>query len=307
MSKVNVRAKIMRHSAFNGVDAGGAMSADFEAGYDQILRSQADGLGGPPLEDLYLEYCRGQFVTQDWTHFIDLLNGSLGVYSCYERKAGAAPATGYIKHTITGPVVHACDLNISKDGYATTAAAFECEAADETTGFADMFTSEDAQAAPATYMAAARGGWRIKSAVFTPTVGTAITIYHNTAFRFAIRLTVDKESNDGDKGYTQVDLIEESGQYGGSLAFQDSAIATSLVTAQRLVAAGRGSLVLRVIQGAGDVDKIITIAGVRFTKMAKSSGPKTTGHTCSYDVTNDATTPLSLAGANKILTIADAA
>jgi hypothetical protein len=306
MSTVNVRARIVRHCIFNGVDAGGSMSADIEAGYDNSLRSEPDGLGGPPLEEDFLEFVRGRYGTHDWIHLIDLLVGTPGTLTCYERKAGCAEAAGYIKHTILGPVIHTAELAITQDQFAITTAAFECRPGDETKGFAAMFTSADAQNAPDTYMAAARGGWRIVSAVFTPDVGDAITIYHNTAFQFRVALTVDKKSNDGDVGYTQVDLIEESGQYGGSIAFEDTAIASSLVTAQRLVAAGRGTLVLAVRQGAGAADKVVTVAGVKFRQMAKSSGTKTAGHTCSYAITNSTATPLSIAGTNKIITIADA-
>lgn len=307
MSTVNVRCKITQHHVINGVDAGGAMSAVVEGGYDVTLKSSPDGLGGPPIEDDFVEFIRGRLVTQDWVHMMDLLTGTVGSHVFYERKGGVPATTGFLKHTVASPVIHTAELNITKDGYATVSGAFECKAADETKGMADMFTTEDSQAAPASYITAARGGYRIVSAVFSPDVGDDITIYHNTAFRTRVVLSVDKESNDADVGYTQVDLIEESGQYGGSLSFQDTAVATSLVTAQRLVAAGRGTLVVTVRQGSGATAKDITVAGVKFKNFQRTGSTGKTEHTANYTITNDPGTPLTLAGDNKIIVIENAA
>jgi len=302
MATVNKRTKIVQAAVINGVDAGGLMSARIGCGYDQVLRSGPDGLQGPPLQDRFLQFCRGEIVSQDYTEMIALLTGTVGTYVCYERKSGVAEASGYIKHTVNNPVVHNARLSISKDGYATCGVSFECRAADETKGFADMWQQLDTQSKPA-YVSAARGGWRVKSCAFDPDgAAPSISIYHVTAFEFAVALMMQMDSNDADVGYTCVD-VEPEGSFGGSLAFQDSTIATNLLC-QRLLAAARGVLTITLASGAGGADKVITINGVEFERVDRSMGSGFAGHTINYSISNNATTPLSLTGANKIITIA---
>ena len=130
MATVNERRKKIFAATINGVDAGGAMRMDLNYGYDGLLRSAPDGLGGPPLLDREIEYCRGTLTTQDWVEAINLLTGAVGTYVCYERISGVAAAAGYSKHTITAPVVHRMSLNYAKGQYSTISLDFECLAAD---------------------------------------------------------------------------------------------------------------------------------------------------------------------------------
>lgn len=305
MATVNNRVKIIQAAVINGVDAGGAMSAQLTAGYDNVMRSSPDGIGGPPIQDKEIQFVRGTLVTQDWVHLIDLLTGTLGSHTFYERKSGVAEATGYIKHTIVNPVIHRASLSINQKGYAVITAQFECRAADETVGFSDMWTQEDSQAKP-TYISAARGGYRVETTVFTPDAGGTINIYHVTAFEFMIALLLQTACNDADVGYTCVDAEADVMTAGGSISFQGSAIATSLITAQRFVAAGRGTLVLTVTQSGGATDKVVTLAGVDPENFSRNSAQDFAGHTVNYNVGNSAGTPLTLSGTNKIITIADA-
>jgi len=75
-----------------------------------------------------------------------------------------------------------------------------------------------------------------------------------------------------------------------------------------LLAAARGNLVITVAQGSAAADKVITIAGVIFGSAGGNQNVSAsfTDHSLNYMVTNDAGTPLTLSGTDKILAIADA-
>lgn len=303
MATINRRTRKILSTTFNGVDAGGAMSGRFEAGYDMVLRSAPDGLGGPPLSDLYVEYVRGDLATQDFSQFLSLLTAAASSYVCYERKDGVAPASGYIKHTLTNPVAHTARLSISKDGYAVGSCVFECRPADESKGFADMWQITDEQSKP-TYLAAARGGYRIAACSFAPPLpADPIPVYHLTGVELSIALQLIRESNDADVGYTCCDVDDEGGTYDGTVEFQDSSVAGGQLMAQQLISAGRGTLSLTLRSSGGAADKTVEIAGVRFVRADRSAAQGITSQTLSFEIVNDPTTPLSLTGDNKIITI----
>ena len=159
MATINKRVRRPQANVVNGVDAGGMMTARIQKGYDEIVRSAPDGLQALIL-DRVAQFCRGDIASQDWVHAIELLTGTLGTCVFYERKSGAAELTGFVKHTLTAPVIHRIRLSYKQGQYATVAYSFECRAADETKGFADMHAVTDDQAAP-TYISAARGGFRV--------------------------------------------------------------------------------------------------------------------------------------------------
>jgi len=298
---VNNRVGLPRGVLINGIDAAGAMTARINAGYDNILRSSPDGLQ-VPVKDKEIEFVRGNVVTQDWAKAILLMIGTVGSYVFYERKSGVAEATGFIKHTITNPVIHRFTLNFANKGYATCGFDFECLAADPTKGIADIWVPTDSQAAP-TYVAAARGGFRIISCLHI-----AQAVYHLMRFNFNLTMPLVKACNDGDVGYTCVDTRLDGLTANGSIGFQDSDIVTATFVSQKLLVAGRGTLVLTVKQAQAAANKIITIAGVDFNNLDSNSdvGADFTEHTANFDVANNTTTPLTLAGTNKIITIADA-
>ncbi len=287
----------------NGVDAGGAMQLRIQAGYDGKLQSAPDGLG-VPIKDKHSGFCRGTLISQDWPHIVDLLTGTVGTLVCYERESGAAT---YTKHTITNPVIHRVALQFNKGQYATLAADFECRAALTTTDFTQMWTAEAGQTAP-TYVSAARGGWRIESAVFS-SLATEKIINHVDRFTFEIVMDLLKDSADLDLAYTAVDAVEDRMQASGSLGSQDFEVASGYAKMLSLIAASRDNLVLEISQSGSAANKVVTIAGVDFQDAESDSNAEGgySGLGVNFDVTNDATTPLSLSGDNKIITIADSA
>lgn len=312
MVATNKRIKFIFNDTVNGVDAGGAMSCRLQAGHDNTIRSAPDGTE-IPMGDRVGQFVRGTCVTQDWVEAINLLTGVVGTKVFYQRKSGTAAAAGYVKHTLTNPVIHRIRLSLSQNGYLTVTYDFECRFAEPTDAIDDVWTVEDAQAAPAAFHTAARGGFRVKTTVFTPDgVGsTPINLYHVTAFDYSLTIPLDRQCNDADVGYTCVDAYPEGGMTaGGSLTHQDAEITAGALKAVALALAGRGTLVLTVAQGGGAADKVITAAGVDFgggDQNAQSQAARPDEFTSAFDVFNDATTPLTLAGANKIITIADAA
>jgi len=303
MATVNKRVYSPQAFVINGIDAGGAMSVNIQEGYENVIRSSPDGLQVSIL-DKECQYVRGTLVSQDWIHIIELLTGTLGTYVFYERKSGVAEATGYIKHTLTNPIIHRVSLSMNQGGYATITADFECRAGSETATIADMHAMTDSQAAP-TYVSAVRGGWRFVSAVY----GASLNIHHVTGFNFSIAMRLFKACNDADIAYTAVDACLDGMQATGSINFQDSAIATAQLTSQSLLLAALANLVLTVRQAEGAANKIITIARASILTAGGSSDSSSgyTGFNASFEVANNTSVPLTLAGANKILTIADAA
>jgi len=303
MVTVNNRVGLPQAITINGVDAGGAMTASIQAGYDNVMRSTPDGLE-VPVKDKEIQYVRGTIVTQDWIEAINLLTGTVGTYVFYERKSGVAEATGYIEHTLTAPVIHRIAINGTKGGYCTVSLDFECRAADETKTIADMWALLDSQAAP-TCISAARGGFRVETAVHGVDPND-IDIYHVTAFNFSMTLPLVKACNDADVGYTCVDARLNGLMTEGSISFQSGEITGAILTCQELIAATAANLIITVTQGQGGADKVITIANADFNSIGSNSNASApfTEYTAAFDVANDADTPLTLAGDNKIITIA---
>ncbi len=303
MATVNKRVGIPQAFTINGVDAGGAMSAVINAGYDNVIRSAPDGMQ-VPIKDKEIQFVRGTIATQDWVEVINLLTGAVGTYVFNERKSGVAEATGFIKHTITAPVIHRVNMSFTKGGYAVVTFDFECLPADETKTIADMWALLDDQAAP-TYISAARGGFRIETCKHDPAGGSEIQVYHVTAFNFAMQLPLVKACNDGDVGYTAVDARLDGLTATGSISFQDAGITAAVLTCQELIAAATADLELVIRQGQGAAAKTILIANVDFNSIGSNSDVNSpfTSYSAEFDVANDAGTPLTLAGANKIITI----
>jgi len=302
MATVNKRTGQPQAVVINGVDAGGAMSARISCGYDTIARYAPDGLQAQ-ISDREAQFVRGTIASQDWIHAIALLTGTVGTLVFYERKSGVDDAAGFIKHTLTAPVIHRFRLRVTKGGYAVVDFDFECRAADPTKTIADMWAMTDSQPAP-TYVSAARGGVRIEACVHG-TGGSTITVHHLTAFEFGIAMQLVKACNDGDISYTCVDARAEGLAADGSITFQDSAVTASALVCQQLIAAARANLVLTLRQSAGAADKTVTIAGVVFNSANSDGGAEKdfTDYTAAFEVVNDITTQLTLAGTNKIIAI----
>jgi hypothetical protein len=299
----NNRTLLLLARTINGIATGGQVSATIAAGYENSIRSAPDGLQVPVI-DRDTQFVRGSMVTEDWVHVIDLLTGTVGTDVFYERKSGAAAATGYIKHTLNNPVVYRASLSQSQGQYLRAGCSYECRFDSANTTWTDVWTITDAQAAP-TYVAAARGGWRVTEAVFDP-AGTPITIGHILSFNLDIAMQLVKACNDADLGYTAVDALPEAGMIiNGTLVTQDHSINASAMLASRLIAAGRKSLRLTVKSSEGATNKVITVAGVIFGALTQNptGDGRYNADTLNFIIGNSTTTPLTLNGDNKLITI----
>ena len=283
------------------------MSIRLDEGFENIILSAPDGLEGP-VKDKEVQYCRGSVISQDWVEFINLINGTIGTKVFSEQKSGVDLATGYIQHTITAPVIHRAKIVFNRSAksgqYATVMYDFECRAEDETKGIADMHTILDGQAAP-TYVTAARGGYRIISAAFDTDVDI-IDIYHIMRFEFEIALTLVKECNDSDVGYTCADARLGGLKTRGTLSCQDSEVVATQLKAQELVVHASDQLLLTIAQGGGSANQTITMLGVDFNNFTSNSdaGQDFTEYIMNFDIANSGATPLTIAGTNKIIEIA---
>lgn len=301
MATTNKRIYQPQALTINAIAAGGLVQHRIQAGYDDILQNPVDGQQ-LAMADFLTEFVRGSFTTQDWVHIIELLTGTVGTSVFYQRKSGVADATGYIKHSLLNPIIHKMSLNITHRKYSTAEGSYECKAADETDGIADLWTMTDTVAAP-TFISSDRG-CEITACTFG---GTPAAIYHVTSLRLDIELPLLKASHDGDKGYTTVETLLNGIRVSGELRMQHAEITTTQIKASALVQAAAGPLVLTVKQSQGAAAKTLTINGVKFTSAghdtsADSNDPDE--FSLPFMIVNNLALPLTLAGTTKIVTVA---
>lgn len=299
MTLINKRITFPQAATFNGIALGALSTMRIQAGHDQVVQTHPDGLQ-IPIADRFTQFIRGNTVVQDWSQFISLLTGTIGSFVFYERKSGVAEASGYMKHTLNNPVVHRAGITIVHRGYGSCNADFECQFADPEYTHGDVWVPTDSQAAP-TYLPATRSV-EITAGTHGPT-----SIYHITRFDFNIAFKLMKASHDGDFGYTAVDRIYGGIAPSGTIVFQDASITTAKLKIQDLLNNSRAALTLTVRNAAGATAKTLTINGVHFTAPGEHAGDAQTTEPDTFSlpfvVTNDASTPLTLSGTNKIVTI----
>ncbi|MCE5184930.1 MAG: hypothetical protein LLF76_02250 [Planctomycetaceae bacterium] len=293
-------------SVINGVDQGGEMSIAIDEGYDEIAESSVEGTE-VAVVDRGAQYVRGVCATQSWMTVISLLAGTIGTYVFYERKSGAAAATGWLKHTLTSPVIWDVEFNWNQGSYGTATFKFECRFATAATVISDVHSLMDSQAGPTLSDELELGGYRIDSAALG-----VLAIYGVSAFRFHLGLKLAKSSVGAALGYTSVDaeLGAAGGRADGSLTFQDSSVATTVGKEAQLLTAARASLVLSGKMASGAENKKVTVAGVMFTTCSRrmvGNRQQYAETTANYIISNSLATPLTIAGANKIIVMEDAA
>ena len=125
---------------------------------------------------------------------------------------------------------------------------------------------------------------------------------------FDLAMPVLKACNDADLGYTAVDCAPEMGMTAsGDIGFQDATVTGSTLAMNTLLLAAPAGLTATVLQSGGATAKVITIARTQFGSGQASGSREFTGFTLPFEVSNNPALPLTLAGDNKIITIADAA
>ncbi len=281
----NTRLFHARDSSIVGIDAGGLMTANIQAGYDDILTSPADG-NAVPDTDRATKFIRGTMVTQDWVEMQNIIAGVGDEIIFFEKES---TKNTYTRNTLTGVHVHNATLNLAHRGYGTMSIAFECQF-DVGDKFIDVWARDTAVAAAALPDLTAARGTEITDAVHSVAMPHILGLTLNMAGQLATA------SHDGDEGITAVDVLYEGTPITGTLTVQDSETVlirlddTSLVT----------PLVLTIKQSAGAAVKTITIANCVFTGLGNSSaaGANYTSYAMDFYVHGDTIgTPLTIANA----------
>jgi len=299
MGTVNTRTHRAYHGGaesstanINGVAAGGLMSAALQFGYEDIITAPADGLSFPVVDRL-TQFVRGNITCQDWIKVIDVLNGSRvepnNTYVFYELESGVATCS---KYTLLNPTIHAASFSLTHRGYGTVNWDFECMAADENDGLTDLFAVENGATLPAAALTTARS---LEITAAQHATGPT-DIYHITNLSFNVAGTLVKASQDGDVGYTAVDVVWGGIPMGGSITFQDSTN-SNVVKAITLLGLAEGDLTVTVKQSQGASDKTLVLKNLVFTKGNANydNSGNYTGYTLNFILNGDETTPIGTA------------
>ena len=272
-----------------GYSAGGLMSYAMQFGYDDIVVAPADGLSFPEVDRLG-QFCRGTITCQDWTEVINVLNNVTTSYVFYSRESGL---TSFSKYTLTAPVVYAASFSFTHRGYASCTWNFETRAASEAVGFSAAFGVDNATGtAPAATLTTARGIEITAAQHATDT--TDINHVTNLTCNIAGRLV--KASQDGDVGYTAVDVVWGGAPMGGSITFQDSAD-SNVVKAVTLAGLAEEDLTVTIKQSQAG-SKSLVLKNCVFTDGAANYTNDGTyaGYTMNFILNSDQTTPIGTAG-----------
>ncbi len=283
MATVNQRVHQAYHGGattstanINGIAVGGLMSANINVGYDDIITAPHDG-NAFPTTDRLTQFCRGTIDCQDWAKVISLLNGTTGTYIFYERESGLATVT---KHTITAPVIHQASVSLGHRGHGNAVWSYECKAADETKGFIDMWAMDNAATAPVAITAKERS-----LEILNVEHGSAGTdIDHVTDLSFNIGGNLSIASQDGDVGYTAVDVVFGGIPVSGSITFQQAYETPDTIHPIDLLNNAAADLIATIKIEQGGSNKTLTILSAMFTgvQSAPSAGPGYTGYTMSF-------------------------
>jgi len=274
----------------NGVSSGGLVLAEVKAGYDTVLTPTYDGLLFG-LPDRMIQYVRGSISSEDIESAINVLNGTLGTYTVYEKEWGLST---YTKHVITNPVIYALALNYVEAGLSTVQWLFECKAADGDKTCKDMCVSTATQEKPA-YLGSDR------ATRITGVKHGEVAINHVKEVTVNMAGLLLKDSSDGDIGYTAVSA--ERWGITGSVRFLDAAVAESVQKNIDLLDDSVGDLEVTMLDFGGGGSAAHTIANVLFTEVSANKGGdgKIQEFTADFVVTDDTETPLTLSTAITIV------
>lgn len=145
---------------------------------------------------------------------------------------------------------------------------------------------------------------RVKSAVFTPSEGDAITPLAVNGFDLNVRGQVDQDCGDDDFA----EVCDVAGyEVTGALTFKDETLAGGLTTSQQLTSAVYGSLAITYLRQAGAADKVLTLSNLYFEAgrndlAARKYGGNSLNFGCFGQV--GATTFTIASGDNKLIGVA---
>ncbi len=268
---------------FNGQDAGGLMSANIDAGFDNIINPTHDGLIFPIPEKL-IPYVRFSVQSQDVEQAIAVFNGASDDYTFYTKETGLA---SYDMQVLLFPQIHSLDINLVNNGYSSCSWSAECKPVDGTKTHKDMWASTINTEKPA-FLSSNR------AVKIVSVVGTS-TITHVMGVTFSLNATLLRESMDGALGYTQIEM--ENYTAGGSVTFQDTTVATSTLLAVKLLNDAVANLTITMKDSGLAGTATYVIKNVTYTNITtnRDDSGNYVSHTANFIVSDNSGTPVTAA------------
>lgn len=282
----------------------GAESFEARFGF-RTVGSNNDGFAGQPARDKTRLWTEGELAGQDIGGFgtlIGLFEAAESLSVLAEGKiAGDASKSG--KLTLLHAKLVAAQLSFQPGQHARTRFAFRGSVAAASDAPEDEVTLVEVASKAITHAARYRGV-TIKSAVFTPDGGSAITPLGVTGLDLNVRWQPDQAAGDDDYG----ESVEVAGaEVTGQLGFQDATIVGAATVGQRLVGATFGVLVITYTQQGGQGDKTLTLSNLAFEEERHTlQARKFAGNTLPFGcfLQNGATEYKIGSGATKIIAVA---
>jgi len=292
------------NAKINTTQVVGAESFTLRHGF-RTVRSNNDGFAGEPARDKTRLFTSGELVGQDIGQFgtlIGLFEAAESLSVLAEGKL-AGDASKSVKGTLAHAKLVSANLSFQPGQHARTRFTFVGSVAAASTAPEDEITIEEVAIKAITHASAYRGVL-IKSAVFTPDGGAAITPAGVTGLDLNVTWQVDQAAGDDDYG----EAAEVGGAViTGTLGFQDSTLDGGATVGQQLTAAKWGVLVVTYTQQGGQADKVLTIANLGLEEEGHVlQARRFAGNTVSFGCfLQNATTEYKVgSGASKIITVA---
>jgi len=281
-------------------------ATSFEARYGfRAVQSQGDGSIGIAARDKTRLYTSGRLACEDIAAFgtlIGLFEAAESLSVMAEGKLAGNAVKG-VKATLAHAKLVGAGLSFQAGRHAQSTFDFRGSVAPATVVPSAEVTVVEVATKAITYAAGLRGVV-IKSAVFTPHGGGAITPLGVTGLDVNLRYQADQAAGDNDYGES---VEVGSAEVSGSLSFQDQTITTLATVGQQLAAADWGVLAITYSQQAGAADKVLSLANLAFedeamTKGANRYGANRMGFGCFFQ--NGADMYKVGSGTNKIISVA---
>lgn len=240
----------------------GAMSWGVK--YDfKTMQSSSDGGAGVAARDKSRFFASGRLEFEDVASFGTLLglwestDDSIDIYAQGKLAKDAQKAASV---TLKRCKPSSASLSFREGQHARCTLDVRNSAAAASTAVKDEVIIAEIAEKSITHAAGYRGVL-IKSAVFTPSVGDAITPLGVQGLDLNIRWQVDETAGDDEWGMT---VEAARPELTGSLAVQDLTLDTGETVIGQLLNAVHGSLAITYRQQGGQADKVLTLANLQF-------------------------------------------
>jgi hypothetical protein len=282
----------------NGVAVGGLASMAFNASFQDVVVSEADGAVGAEDVDRAGMSIGVTCECTDVKKSNAILDAAVATTTFYGRESHA---TTYKLITVEDIVWMAMNLTLSKNADGRLSLNGLVRPPDGSTGLDDIIVPTGAQSAPSlTYPARL---FRPHNGSFDP--GSPITITHLESIGLSLTAEQFQDYADDDIGMTSVDR-------GGFGALQVTATFKDRSQAEALLDAARGVLTLDLVGRAGGDEQTLTVNNLLWTGISENKGKDYWSYTLTGSAgwrKHDPVTPINytLNSTNKLFEIADKA